>query len=85
MQFIGRRQKWSFGGQLGAGFYKEDVYTNKLKAGLYLSISYNYRAIISEKLLIITSLFTGYRDFHYDYGVAAENSGLVGLKAGIVF
>jgi hypothetical protein len=68
MQFLGRREKWSFGGQLGHGFYKDDY---GLKAGIYYSISCNYRAILSERLLFTTSLSLGYRNFHYGKQIIA--------------
>ncbi len=89
MQFIGYRQKWSFGGQIGPGFYKGNFYyANKLKAGIYYSISCNYRAIVSKRLLFTISLFIGYRNFHYKSGTASfseSNPGLGGLRVGIVF
>jgi hypothetical protein len=87
MQFIGQRQKWSIGSQIGHGFYNREFGSLKLKAGIYYTISGNYRAIISKKLLIATSLFIGYRNFHYKaaQGLSENNSGLIGLKAGIVF
>jgi hypothetical protein len=89
MQFLGQRQKWSFGGQIGHGIYDQEFssVSYKLKAGLYYSISCNYRAIVSRKLLFNTSLFIGYRNFHYTetLGLQPENSGLVGLRFGVVF
>ena len=81
LQFLGHRQKWSLGGQLGQGIYNDDY----VKAGIYYSISGNYRAIVSKKLLFATSLFIGYRNFHNSYGYSVYNTVLVGLKAGIVF
>jgi hypothetical protein len=88
MQFLGRREKWSFGGQIGHGIYNQEFssVSYKLKAGLYSSISCNYRAIVSRKLLFNTSLFIGYRNFHYTetLGLQPENSGLVGLRFGVV-
>jgi len=83
MQFLGRRKKWSFGGQIGHGFYNNDY---GLKAGIYYSISCNYRAIISKKLLFTTSYSVGYRNFHTEEGgVWPENFGFMGLKFGVVF
>ncbi len=76
LQFLGQRQKWSIGGQIGHGFYNHDY----IKAGIYYSISGNYRAIVSKKLLFTTSLFFGYRSI--DGGNIYH---LVGLKAGLVF
>lgn len=83
MQFLGRRQKWSFGGQLGHGFYNDDY---NLKAGIYYSISCNYRAIISKKMLFTTSLSLGYRNFHYgEANYLPGNISFTGLKFGVVF
>ena len=83
-QFLGHRQKWSFGGQIGKGIYNHSYGDFKLKAGLYYSVSCNYRAIVSNKLLFNTSLFIGHRNFHYSNGNADYNAGLVGLRFGIV-
>lgn len=87
LQSLGNRQKWSFGGQIGHGIYNHDyrTYNYKIKAGIYYSISANYRAIVSKKLLINNSLFIGYRNFHDSRGYPENNTGLIGLKAGIVF
>src|SRR5258705_3342510 len=87
MQFIGPRQKWGFSGQIGHGFYRREAGGATLKAGIYWTISANYRAIVSKKLLISTSLFTGYRNFHYkdSQSPLPNNLGLIGLKAGIIF
>jgi hypothetical protein len=83
MQFLGHRQKWSFGGQLGHGFYNDDY---NLRAGLYYSISCNYRGIVSKKLLFTTSLSLGYRNFHYaEASYWPSNVGFIGLKFGVVF
>ena len=76
LHFFGQRQKWSLGGQIGHGFYNHDY----VKAGIYYSISGNYRAIVSKKVLFTTSLFIGNRNFD-GYSI----SYLAGLKAGIVF
>lgn len=89
VKFVGVRQKWSFGGQIGHGFYNRDVGSGSipLVAGIYYSISPNYRAIISRKILITTALVIGYRNFHYKnsqwFGV--RNTEFLGIKAGIVF
>lgn len=88
LYFVDHRQKWSFGGHLGHGFYNRDLPPfTKIKAGIYYTISANYRAIVSKKLLINTSLFFGYRNFHFEgqQGTPINNSALSGLKAGIVF
>jgi hypothetical protein len=87
IQFLGRRQKWGFGGQIGHGIYNRDYGSLKQKAGIYYSISSNYRAIVSGKLLLNISLFLGYRNFHYKetQGLQPENSGFVGFRLGIVF
>ena len=77
MLFSGHRQKWSYGGQVGYGiFHYKQFGSEYLYDGLYYSISANYRAILSKKLLFNTSLFIGNR-YYYSY--------LAGLKAGIVF
>lgn len=86
LQFLGHREKWSFGGQIGHGIYNEDYGTYKVKAGLYCSISCNYRAVISQKLLFATSLSMGYRNFHTEnQGLQPENYALVGLRFGFIF
>ncbi len=87
MQFIGHRQKWSLGGQMGLGFYKSRFgNTVKIKTGVYYSISGNYRAIVSRRLLISVSPFIGFRKFHYFAQILPENNpGLIGLRLGIVF
>jgi hypothetical protein len=88
MQFIGHRQKWSFGGQIGHGFSNREIFGTRLKAGIYYSISGNFRAIVSKRLLFTTSLFIGYRNFHYKSGTTSfleNNPGLSGLRVGIVF
>jgi len=83
LQFLGQRQKWSIGGQIGHGIYDNDYHY--IDAGMYYSFSSNYRAIVSKKLLINTSLLIGYRNFHYSDGPVRDNTAFVGLKAGIVF
>ena len=85
LQFLGNRQKWGFGGQLGHGIYNRDYSNYKIKAGIYFTISANYRAIVSKKILINTSLFTGYRNFHNTLGYRENNVVLLGIKAGIIF
>jgi hypothetical protein len=83
LKFLGQRQKWSIGGQIGHGIYDNDY--PYVDAGMYYSISSNYRAILSKKLLINTSFLIGYRNFHYSGGPVRSNTAFVGLKAGIVF
>jgi hypothetical protein len=58
-------KNWSFGGQIGHGIYNQEFssVSYKLKAGLYWSISCNYRAIVSKKMLFTTSLLMGKRNF----------------------
>lgn len=85
LYFLGPRQKWSFGGQIGHGIYNQDNGNYKVKAGIYSDISANYRAIVSKKLLLTTALFIGYRNFRDTRGYPINNSSLVGLRAGIVF
>ena len=83
IQFLGHREKWSFGGQIGHGIYNNDY---GLKAGIYYSISCNYRAIVSKRMLFNTSLIMGKRNFVYQSGGPAPgNSGFIGLKFGVVF
>jgi hypothetical protein len=83
MQFLGHREKWSFDGQLGHGIYNNYY---GLKAGIYYSISCIYRAIVSKKMLLATSLVIGERNFHSEYGRLAEGSpGFMGLRFGVVF
>jgi hypothetical protein len=83
LKFLGQRQKWSVGGQIGHGIYDNDY--PYIDAGMYYSISSNYRAIVSKKLLINTSFLIGYRNFHYSDRTVRSNSAFIGLKAGIVF
>jgi hypothetical protein len=84
---MGRRKRWGFGSQIGHGFYNADLGGAKLKAGIYYMVSANYRAKVSKKILISVSLFTGHRNFHYEHspGFLPSNSGLIGLRAGVVF
>lgn len=88
--FIGQREKWSIGSQLGYGFYKQKYTPSiKIKGGIYYAISTNYRAIISKKLLLTISIYFGKRTFHYedgtqyDYGIATVAP--IGIKLGVVF
>ena len=88
LQSLGQREKWSFSGQIGHGIYKAnhgyDDYAD-LRAGIYYSISCNYRAIVSKKMLFTTSLLVGKRNFVYQSGGPAPgNSGFIGLKFGVV-
>jgi len=86
-QFVGHREKWSFGGQIGHGIYNPNhgVYT-QLRAGPYWSLSCNYRAIVSKRLLFNTSLIIGKRNLHSEYSPhVSANSGFTGLKFGVVF
>lgn len=86
--FIGDREKWGIGGQIGKGIYNRDIVTDKIQAGVYYSICGNYRAIVSKKLLFTTSIFFGHRNFHYKktrYSTSLDYNVLTGLKVGIVF
>src|SRR6187402_917338 len=70
-QFIGKRQKGSFSGQVGHGIFKrerkieEATYkgVDKNTAGMYYSISFNYRSIISKKILMTASVVYTFRNF----------------------
>jgi len=72
-QFIGRRQKWSVGGQFGHGIYRdkqegENAVSkgfSKTTAGFYYSLSINYRTIVSKKFLLTISPFWFQRNFRY--------------------
>ncbi len=84
LQMLGYREKWSFGGQIGHGIYNSK--RTGLKAGIYYSLSCNYRAIVSKKILFTTSLAMGKRNFVYESGGPAPgNSGFIGLRFGVVF
>lgn len=106
-QFIGKRQKWSFGGQIGHGIFKreqkyENTYynykgVNKHTAGMYYSISFNYRSIISKKILMVVSPVYTFRNFRLkateerfsppsvnEYTSITKYSGF-GLRLGVVF
>lgn len=69
--FIGKRQKWSVGGQAGHGIYKREYKTddliekgfNKWIGGMYYTLSVNYRAIVSKRFLVLVSAFNGFRNF----------------------
>jgi len=83
MLFGGHREKWCYGGQIGYGIFNDDkdpYYSSKTHGGIYYSISVNYRAIISKKMLLTNSLFIGYRN-----NVIGYFPSFLGLKAGIVF
>lgn len=85
MLFSGHREKWCFGSQIGYGIYNDDkrtYYSNKTLGGIYYSISANYRAILSKKLLFTNSLFIGHRTL-YSYGT--NLAFFVGFKTGFVF
>ena len=81
MLFSGHRQKWCFGSQVGYGIYHYKQFgSGEIQDGIYYSISANYRAILSKKLLLTNSLFIGYRN-----NVIGYFPSFLGLKAGIVF
>jgi hypothetical protein len=71
MQFLGSRQKWSMGGQIGYSIYNRESshddstvkYTNRFTGGMYYSISLNYRAIISKKVFLNLSSSLVLRNF----------------------
>ena len=104
-QFIGKRQKWSVSGQIGHGIFKREQkfeganykVVNKRTAGMFYSISFGYRSIISKKILMVVSPVYTFRNFrrksteeHYsppsvnEYTSTYKYSGL-GLKLGVVF
>lgn len=85
LQLLGHRQKWGFGGLYGHGICNQEIAEVKLKAGLYYSVSCNYRAIVSKRLMFNTSLFTGHRNLHYSNGNPERVSAMLGLKFGVVF
>lgn len=88
LQFLGAREKWAVGGQVGKGIYNRDIGIDKIQGGVYYSISGNYRAIVSKRLLLTTSIFFGHRNFHYKktgYSTGIYHIVLTGLKVGIVF
>jgi hypothetical protein len=104
-QFIGQRQKWSLGGQVGHGIYnREYEYAstnekgfNKYAAGMYYSVSANYRMIVSKKILIIISPYWNLQNFRHREveefysppGIQrwkwVEHHQVTGLKVGVVF
>ena len=80
MLFSGRREKWCFGSQIGYGIYHYKQFgSGEIYDGIYYSISANYRAILSKKLLLTNSVFIGHRTLYSHLGI------LVGFKTGIVF
>jgi hypothetical protein len=104
-QFIGKRQKWSVSGQIGHGIFKRERKregansreVDKHTAGMYYSISFNYRSIISKKILIVVSPAYTFRNFRQkltgeiysppsvnEYTSTDKYSGL-GLRLGVVF
>jgi len=103
-QFIGKRQKWSVSGQLGHGMYNRKYEFDdsiakgfdKYAGGMYYSISVNYRAIASKKILIIISPFFSLRNFrrttvteYYSPPSVQKNKEIekrsgVGLRFGVV-
>lgn len=106
-QFMGKRQKWSVGGQIGHGIFKREEefnvavanykVVNKYTAGMYYSISFGYRSIISKKILMVISPVYTFRNFRREstkelysppsvdeYKSTYKYSGL-GLKLGVVF
>lgn len=88
LQLLGKREKWGIGGQLGKGIYNRDIGFDKIKGNIYYSISTNYRAIISKKLLLAISLLIGHRTFHYKntgYTTEMYFAAFSGIKFGIVF
>lgn len=104
IQFIGKRQKWSVGTQVGHSIYNreykyEDLngkWVHKYSGGIYYSFSVNYRAIISEEILINISPYCAVKnirrrtvtEYYYpsngqETNRKEEYSG-VGLRLGIV-
>jgi hypothetical protein len=106
-QFIGKRQKWSYSGQIGHGIFKRKVeeanyYGNGVHkltatAGMYYSFSFNYRSIISKKILMVVSAAYAFRNFRYkkteesysppavyEYTSTDKYSG-PGIRLGIIF
>jgi len=70
-QFIGKRQKWGVGAQIGHGIFKreskiEDTnykLVDKDTGGMYYSFSVSYRSIITKKLLIVISPSYNFRNY----------------------
>lgn len=106
-QFIDKRQKWSVTGQIGHGIFRRKVeevnyYGNGVNkytvtAGMYYSFSFNYRWIISKKILMVISPAYNFRNFRhknieesysppavYEHKSINKYSG-PGIRLGIVF
>jgi hypothetical protein len=104
-QFFGERQKWSASGQIGHVIYNDEnefetVYYQgftKRTGGMYYSVSFSYRAIISKKTLFVVGPFWNLRNFRSrgvieDYSFASterfekveKHTGL-GIKLGFIF
>jgi hypothetical protein len=106
-QFIGMRQIWSVSGQIGHGIFKRKAeeasyYGNGVNkytvtAGMYYSFSFNYRWIISKKILMVISPAYTYRNFRhkkieesysppavYEHKSINKYSG-PGIRLGIIF
>jgi hypothetical protein len=70
-QFIGPRQKWSVGGEIGPAIYireynYEDMNSKgftKYSGGMYYSLSTSFRIILSKKLLLTLSSSYCIRNF----------------------
>ena len=104
-QLIGKRQKWSVSGQIGHGIFKrerkgEDANSkvvDKHTAGMYYSICFNYRAIISKKILLVVSPVYTFSNLRrkrteeiYSPPSVEENTSIKkysgpGLKLGVIF
>jgi hypothetical protein len=73
VQFIGKRQKWNFEGQIGHGIYKQEYQFdesaasgfNKYSAGMYYSISVGYRAVVSKKIVAVFSPIYFFRNYRH--------------------
>jgi len=71
MQFLGSRQKWSIGGQIGYSIYNRESgyddstlkYTDRVTGGMYYSVSLNYRMMIAKKVLLNLSSSLVLRNF----------------------
>lgn len=104
-QFLGKRQKWSINGQIGHGIFKRERKfgdanyegVRKYSAGMYYSISVNYRSIISKKILIVISPAYTFRNIRHkateeiysppsveEYSYIEKLSG-PGIRLGIIF
>jgi hypothetical protein len=104
-QFIGQRQKWCASGQIGHGIFKrekkiENTNVNgvvKHTAGMYYSISFNYRSIISKKILVVFSPVYTFRNLRLKANVEYYSTPSVeersstdkrsgpGIRLGIIF